>query len=260
MDSQNQVVELNKLNNTTIFATPVVVQHRQITCALTQMTLPATGVAGATGQISLVVNNRGNLSLTTPVGLDFVLSPSGVFGNADNIPLASVANWATNIAANGSKTFSATVTIPQGTPPGIYYVVAHVDAHNPDVNTSDAVTAAPITVNAPVVNLAGAVAVTAPSVSVPGDAATVTVTVTNQGNVPAVGAINVNAYLSLDPTLDTQTDRPLVRKAELVDQSGPGQDGHGHDYHDVPVRPARGNVLRFCGHRSEQRARASPAG
>jgi subtilase family serine protease len=188
-DGDGTVGETNETNNTAY--APVQVGPDLIVASVTA---PATAAAGA--PLTVTDTTRNPSSAPAPASSTrFYLSTNTAL-DAPDILLGSRSVGA--LAAGASSTASTTVTIPDGTTAGSYYVIAQADGDQTVTETNEAnntayasVTIGPdltVTVSAPATGGAGAVL-------------TVSDTTRNGGGAPA-GATVTKLYLSADPTLD----------------------------------------------------------
>jgi subtilase family serine protease len=119
-DADDGVVETSESNNTAARAVSVGPDLRAVT-----LTVPYQQRAGVASTISLTVENRGGGG--APAALTrFYLSNDTKYDAADVALDATTTVPA--LAAGTQIVVSLAITLPAGTPPGIYYVFARVDA------------------------------------------------------------------------------------------------------------------------------------
>ena len=107
-----------------------------------------------------------------------------------------------NLKPGGSKNVTVRFTRPDGLATGDYDYIAAATADGTNTAAAEAVTAAPVAIEAPVVDLSTAFADEQPIHVNPGRPSRALVTVTNDGNVTAAGTLGLTLYASSDATLD----------------------------------------------------------
>jgi hypothetical protein len=192
--------------------------------------LPSSVIANAllSGNVSVVVRNLGNVALPSgqQINIQFVARDLTNPANPD-IVLATLVNQSVSaLAANGSKTFTASVSRPAGLPADTYQILAVITPVQPliELSTSDNVVTSPtktITAAPAFRNLAGTFGTTwtLPSSAIAGTplSGKVSVVVSNLGNValPSGQQINIQ-FVARDLTNPANPDIVL---ATLVNQS-----------------------------------------
>ncbi|HEU5321354.1 MAG TPA: CARDB domain-containing protein, partial [Methylomirabilota bacterium] len=162
---------------------------------VTSMTVPATATAGAPVTVTDTTLNAG-AGAAGATTTRYYFSTNPVLDSAD-VEIGSRALPA--LAAAASHTGSATVTIPAGTAPGTYYVVAKVDADGVVGETQEGNNTFSRSVQlGPDLVIAG---LTAPPSAGAGTPLTVTDTTLNTGGGPAT-ATTTSFYLSANTTVD----------------------------------------------------------
>lgn len=160
------------------------------------LTASASGSAGGTLVVSDTVLNRGGG--TAPAStVGYYLSTNLLVESSDPV-LGSRA--LPELAAGASNSATTNVTIPAGTPAGVYYVLAVADSANVVVETAET-----NNVKASLAVRVGAdlivSALSAPAIAGPGATIVVTDTTSNQGAGDA-GSSNTAFYLSTNLTVD----------------------------------------------------------
>ena len=196
-DDDNVVLESRETNNT--LARSILIGGD---LAVTTLTVPAQGGAGAPLTVTDVTTNQGGGSVG-PTTTRFYLSADSVLDVNDTL-LASRDVGA--LDGSGASSASTTVTIPPSTPAGTYYIAAKADADGSVVETYETNN---VTVRSMLIGSDLYVsALTVPAKSGAGATITVTDTTANQGGGPATASVT-RFYLSANSTLDA-TDTPLA--------------------------------------------------
>jgi len=160
--------------------------------------LPALVIAGQKASIAQtlrITNDTAGVigSSTTSLFLD--ASPT-----IDTNAIALPATLVKNLKLKMGKTSALRIglkSLPATVPPGTYYLVAQVQANGA---TTDAVSPTTVQVEAPQVVLAGTFRQT-PAAATAGKKFSAAIVVTNTGNVPAAGPLDVVISASTDGTL-----------------------------------------------------------
>jgi virginiamycin B lyase len=121
--------------------------------------------------------------------------------------------------------------LPASFPPGSYYIVAQVTA--PDGTTSAAASAGTVTVAAPFISLAGSVASLSSSVKL-GRNGFAVIAVTNDGNIPAAGRLQVALWARPAGATDSSGDVVLTTPVAAV-RIPPGRSGRVRLRFPVPA-------------------------
>jgi subtilase family serine protease len=164
---------------------------------VSSLTAPATGGANAAIAVTDTTLNQGK-GIAVPSVTAFYLSTNTTLDAAD---VAIGSRSVAQLAAGASSTATTTLTIPQGTPGGTYYVIAAADSTNTNTETSET--------NNTRVSAAIKIGpdLTVSSVSVPGSGgAGVAITVTDTTADPGGGAAPASKtgyYLSTNTALDS---------------------------------------------------------
>ena len=173
--------------------------------AVAALSAPTAAAAGATIAVSDTTKNQGAGAADTST-TGFYLSANSTFDAAD-VPLGSRAVPA--LAAGATSAASIPLTIPAGTAPGTYYVIARADADGivGETKENNNTAADSVQIGADLVIAVLSVPVTA------GAGATIAVgdTTKNQGGGPA-GASATAFFLSTNSAFDAG-DLPLGRRA-----------------------------------------------
>ncbi len=200
-DTGDEVAEADEANN--VLATPGI-QVVRADLAVQSVTGPAVAAPGQNVSVTHVVKNLalspGGAPATTSrlyLSTDAVLDVPGdtVLGDAA-VPA---------LAGGGMATVARVVSIPPGTPPGQYWIIAQANVAS-TVQEADAAsltnnakaTATPVIVGPDLVMTA---ATPTPLATAPGSNVSVMTTVKNQGG-QGTGAFDVSLYLSTDATFD----------------------------------------------------------
>jgi subtilase family serine protease len=223
-DDDNVVLESRETNNT--LARSIVIGGD---LAVTALTVPATGGAGAPLTVSDVTTNQGGGSVG-PTITRFYLSADSVLDAGDTLLASRDVGTLDGGAANSGST---AVTIPAATPAGTYYIVAKADADGSVVETYETNNTTPRSI------LIGSdlyeSALTVPARGGAGATIAVSDTTANQGGGPATASVT-RFYLSPNTTLDG-TDTPLSG-AHVVPALGPGTTHSGSTSLTLPTVPA----------------------
>jgi subtilase family serine protease/subtilisin family serine protease len=200
------------------------------------LTVPAGAGAGQAIAVTDTTANRGG----GPAGASitrFYLS-ADLYWQATDTPIGSRAVPA--LAAGAGSTASTTVTIPAGTAPGPWYVIARADADQAvsEADEANNVTARPVTVGADLV----IAALSAPSAAGAGATITVTDTTRNQGAGDA-GASTTRLYLSADGLLDASD--PLLG-SRAVPALAAGASSSGSTTVTIPAGTVAGSYYLFA--------------
>ncbi len=177
------------------------------------VTAPASAALGQPFTLSWTVQNQGGeaaaaqwsdvIYVSDQPTLDATaVYVDTVYAGADS-PLAAGAGY--------TRTWDVTLN---GVTAGSHYllVVANGSGDQAETNPTNNVTAVPITLTVPPVDLTVGAATAVPTSAQPGDAITVTWTVTNQGSEAASTAWYDSIYLSAQPTFDPDTAIALLHE------------------------------------------------
>ena len=197
-DAANQQVELDEGNNQAVSA-PVTITLYRPDLAFTALTLPPGGAVGRPMAIRHTIKNNGPAP-ATPFSVSFYWSSDNVLDSGDVLLGTRTAG---SLMPGASRAETATYTIPPGTTPGTYFVIAVIDQQNLQSEmdkTNNTMVSAPMPVTLYQPDFA-MTAVTIPATAAAGRPLAVTTTLRNGGPAPSVG-FTVRFYLSTDGTLD----------------------------------------------------------
>lgn len=189
LDGEDSLFETNEINN-------VSVRTVQIGADLNLSSLYAPSATGAGLSVTVSETTR-NLGVA-PAGASvtqYYLSTNSVLDTSDT-PLGSRSVPA--LAAGGYSAGSATITIPPGTGPGVWYIIAAADSEG---SVEEAVETNNVASRWIQIGPDLTVSVVAPSSIAAGATVSVTETTKNQGGGPA-GASVTRYYLSPNSSLD----------------------------------------------------------
>jgi subtilase family serine protease len=212
-DAADVVPELYETNNTAARLFQV-----GSDLVISAMTVPAVGAPGGAVTVTETTSNQGT-GLAPPSVTRFYLSMNAVLDASDQVlpPLRQVPE----LAGNTSSAGSTVVTIPAGTAPGAYYIIARADADNSVTETNET-----NNVLWRLIQIGGDLVVSAFTVPTKGGAGltiTVTDTTTNQGS-GALPATVTKIYFSSNVTYEAADtllgSRPVPQLAAGASSSG----------------------------------------
>ena len=210
----------------------VTIVSDDVAADLTVPALSAPFYLGAGQPFSLTgaVANQGT-GASVPSTTRYYLS-TDIWFDAGDTPLGSSA--VPGLAVGASQPFAATVTVPAGTPTGIYYVLARADADGviAEISENNNVKFAPVRVG-PDLTVAS---LSAPGTAAAGSAFVVTDTTKNAGAGSAPASV-LRLYLSSNPSLDAG-DTALGSRS--VPALAPGAASTGVTVVVVPASTASG--------------------
>jgi hypothetical protein len=184
-DGSNNVVELNKNNNTAVASQATYIIGGDL--ALQAVSAPGTAQFGQSITVTWVVTNVGSSlpNVSWRDGLYLANSANSLAGAT----LLLTAAAPTTLAAGGAYTNTQPVTLPVGTqlPAGTYYLTAVADCFNSLVEqtkTNNSM-AAPIALSLPPLPDLAVTQITVPNAATPGQAVSLTWGITNQGTAAA---------------------------------------------------------------------------
>ncbi|MDQ7787263.1 MAG: CARDB domain-containing protein, partial [Thermodesulfovibrionales bacterium] len=190
-DAPGAIAETNEANNTT-YKTIVI----GLDLSVSSLTVPATGGVGATISIGDTTKNSGTGAAGAST-TSLYLSSNNTLDTGDAM-LGSRAVPA--LATNASSTGTTSVTIPVGTAPGTFYIIAKADAPGAIAETNEANNTTYKTI---VIGLDLSVSsLTVPATGGVGATISIGDTTKNSGT-GAAGASTTSLYLSSNNTLDT---------------------------------------------------------
>jgi YVTN family beta-propeller protein len=203
-DSANAVTEGDETNNSR--CTTGTVQVTRPDLIVTAVT-PASGTVSASGTLAVSnsVKNQGIVAAGSSV-VGFRLSVNSTYGDGDDIAIVTTRTINT-LAAGATSTASTTLTIPNTTPPGTYYVCAKADSAGAvaELDETNNTLCSGATVIVPQSDLIVSVASTTATILAPGGSLTLSNTVQNTGGFPA-GSFTVAFHLSSNTTFGDGDD------------------------------------------------------
>jgi subtilase family serine protease len=194
-DRDNTVSETNETNNTRCTAATIqVVNSDLITTAVT----PNASTLSATATLSVTnsVKNQSVAAVPVAFKVGFVLSPTASYTDPGAVASTTTRSVST-LAAGAISTATTTVTFPNTTPPGNYYVCVKADSANAvtEADETNNTLCSAGTVTVPQADLImSVVSMTATAVS-PGTNVSLSNTAKNQGLFPA-GTFTIAFHLS----------------------------------------------------------------
>ena len=207
-DSRNAVGECsNEANNA---STPPVMVAVGLTLADLQVdavTATSNGYAGQETAVAWTVRNAGSSATPNSTWRDGVYLSLDTYVDPGTDPFLGTVTHTNPLAAGGTYSASATLTIPAATPVGDYYVLVWTDSagdvyeHNAETNNTR-VSPVMIHVAEPLEADLVVTSIVPPLTAAPAQMATFTWTVTNAGVNAAVGSWYDSIYLSADATWD----------------------------------------------------------
>jgi subtilase family serine protease len=190
-DGETVVVETTETNNT--LARSIKIGPDLV---VTSISAPSTAGAGQSLAVTDTTKNQGG-GASGPCLTQFFLSKDSVFGAADT----SIGGRSIEaLAAGATNTGSSTVTIPEGTAGGVWYIIAKADGEGIVTETSETnnTYAKSIQIGPDLV----VTSISAPSTAGAGQSIAVTDTTKNQGG-EAAGLSRTRFFLSTDTLLST---------------------------------------------------------
>jgi subtilase family serine protease len=226
-DADGGVTEANETNNTASSA--IVIGPDLFVSAFTA---PATGGAGAAISVSSTTKNQGGGSTGAASTTRFSLSTDAIYDAGDTpLGLRAIAI----LAAGASSAGSTSLTIPVGTAPGNYYVLARADADGAvfETNETNNTASSAIAIGPDLV----VSALTDPTSVQVGHSINMSSTTKNQGGGSA-GASTTKFYLSTDAIYDTGDTQLGLRAIAVL---AAGASSAGSTTLTVPVGTPPGN-------------------
>ncbi len=163
--------------------------------------MPTTSVlSGASGSLKVRLTNIDAAPFSGPVTVTLYASTDGtISSSATTLTSVTLAN--VKLKAFGSKAETLNFTYPSALTGGSYSLIATADATSTGDATAQVVSAARVSVTQPTVDLATAFDSTVPISVNPGKGDSASITITNDGNVTAVGALNLSLYAAAGQTV-----------------------------------------------------------
>jgi subtilase family serine protease len=186
-------------------------------------------IGGQTGLLRLRLTNLAGSRFTGPVSVTVYVSTSSATDSASlakDTFVKTITFPNLNIAANGSLLVGLKFTYPSSLSDGTYYLIASIQEMG--LNTAAAVTATPLPISmaAPLVDLAATFAASQPVLVNPGHLSSVVLTITNLGNVVASGNMLLSLYASTGQVLDASTAALLSGPGSRQIRLQPGHSMH----------------------------------
>jgi subtilase family serine protease len=228
-DAGGTVAETQESNNTTVRAIQVGGD-----LAVSALTVPSKGGAGASIVVTDTTANQGGGAITSASVTAFYLSMNVLFDALDVRLDGSRAIGA--LAAGAASSGSTAVTIPAGTTPGTYYLIAKADADGTVTETQESNNA-----TARVIAIGPDLTISSLSVTLSiaaGSTVTVGNTVANQG-AQAAGTSTTRFYVSLNVTLDASDI--LLAESRAVPALAASASSAGSTPVTIPAGMAPGN-------------------
>ena len=167
--------------------------------------IPVSVVGGAKGKVSVKVINNGPGLLKGPVSVSLYASSDSTLNTGTDTPIKTITKKL-KLKAHKGKTLKFSFNYPSNLPDGSYRLLAQVDSGNAvaesDETNNVAVSATPVTIAAPFIDLSGSFASAIPAAAAQGAKESVTVLVQNTGNVVAAGPLTISLTASADNVAD----------------------------------------------------------
>jgi subtilase family serine protease len=214
-DRDNTVSETNETNNTRCTAATIqVVNSDLITTAVT----PNASTLSATATLSVTnsVKNQSVAAVPVAFKVGFVLSPTASYTDPGAVASTTTRSVST-LAAGATSTATTTVTFPNTTPPGNYYVCVKADSANAvtEADETNNTLCSAGTVTVPTADLImSAVSMTAAAVS-PGGNISLSNTAKNQGLFPA-GSFTIAYHLSTNASYGDGDDITITQTRSVA--------------------------------------------
>ena len=233
VDSANAVVEADDANNAAVSPEPMPVTAAFIDLVgdLGDPLLPPFVVAGDGTNLDLTANigNMGNTDAVGTIDITVHASPDGDPANPGNVLLATDTGVAINLTPGAFLGHPLSTTMPAGIPGGNYVLLVEIDsgdvlAESDELN-NHLVTPQSVMVDPPAVDLTGQLGGPGlpPSVIAgEGENVDVSVDVVNDGNVDAVGNIDITVHLSPDGDPANPANVLLTTEAAIAVNLAPG--------------------------------------
>jgi hypothetical protein len=207
-DSRNAVGECsNEANNASAPPVMVAVGLTLADLQVDAVTATSNGYAGQETAVAWTVRNAGSSATPSNTWRDGVYLSLDAYVDPATDPFLGTVTHTNPLAAGGTYSASAALTIPAATPAGDYYVLVWTDSagdvyeHNAETNNTR-VSPALIHVAEPLEADLVVTSIVPPLTAAPAQMATFTWTVTNTGVNAAVGSWYDSIYLSADATWD----------------------------------------------------------
>ena len=228
-DADGQLAESNENNNTRA----VSIRISPPDLVVVAFTVPTSGGAGQAISVSDTTRNQAGAGPAPASTTRFYLSRDPVLDGSDT-PIGSRAVGV--LQPGGSSPTVSNVTIPAGTPPGAWYIIAKADGDNviPETSETNNTRSDAIVIGSDLV----VSALSTPATGGAGLPITVTDTVKNQGGGSTLVSTTTSFYLSTDATLGSGD---VLLGTRPVDALGPNATSPGTTALAIPAGIAPGN-------------------
>jgi subtilase family serine protease len=204
-DAPGLITETNEANNTKVSSLIKIGGDLTVSA----LTAPATGVAGASINVTDTTMNSASGTGVGTSTTSFYLSKDTVLTGADTLLVSTPARTVPALAAGASSgPVTTSLAIPAGTA-GTFYIIAKADSTDQNVETNETNN----TKVSALIKMGGDLSVsalTAPATGVAGASINVTDTTMNSSSGTGVVASMTSFYLSTKNVLDGVTEIPLV--------------------------------------------------
>ena len=178
-----------------------------LTGTFTSVSMPAQLFPTQGGNVTLKITNIGNDdALNKFVDVSYYLSLDGKVDAGDVLIGKAEDRYLYLLPGDSTGAFATAAKVPFGTTPGSYHLLAEVDSADEiseGDETNNVVDGGTIQVLPIQVDLSAALTKsTLPAQALPGDKGALTAVVTNLGNSPAKGKVDVEFFMSQDGTID----------------------------------------------------------
>ena len=207
IDSGEAMAETDETNNLVVSDCTIDVLQSEYDLVgdIDEVDLVGPAAPGQSGHISISLGSLGNVVLEGSVRARLLLSLDDL-PDASDIVLAAVDLDAAGLQPDAVRTFVLDVTVPADTADGVYTIILEIDSNDAvaelDKENNVALAASPLEVRQALPDLAAQFgAVSLSSQAPPGSQGSAEVIITNLGDWPASGDVQVKVYLSIDTAL-----------------------------------------------------------
>jgi uncharacterized delta-60 repeat protein len=190
---------------TTVSIASIVADGADLVSSLATSKIPSSVITGASGVVTLTVENEGSLSIKGSVPLTLYLSTSSIHSSGDHKLLST--KLAVSLAPGKSAKFTLKITFPKNIANGDYFILADLNATGSiselSTTNDDSSSSSTTEVAKPFVNLSVAYAKNPPSTITAGKTAPVALLITDTGNLAASGKITGKLIASTDGSIDS---------------------------------------------------------
>jgi subtilase family serine protease len=166
---------------------------------------PPTAVIGSTvGTLSVDLTNISDTAFKGPVIITIYASTDGTLSSNDTV-VTTLTIKSLSVGELGNKQYKLKFDYPTTLVTGSYDLIAIATATDTDTEPSTAVSATPVTITAPDVQLSASFGTQTAVTVKPGKSTSVVVTIDNLGNVTAVGSLDLSLYASANGLIDTNS-------------------------------------------------------